>query len=572
MIETHLRELLRLLVPTEKGRAVTIDGYALLNSRESIHPLFAAEKGDTVDEPGPLDVYEPRIGYIRNALESLLSVVELEVDGKAVQPEGFRIKNLRDWLSPGGGANEILAHAASRCNLRCRFCYNEGAPPALRWPLRDPERDRKELETRIARYVPQGRLSLFPEMGSPCEPLTHPHILEALGALRDKTEELFRIPSNGSTLTGPMIRALAEMRPISVDVSLNSADPERRSWLMGDPHPQVALDSLARLRAEGIPYSVVIVPWPFPSRKIMLEDLIRTVGFAAAHDPTLIQVSLPGYSRFFSAEELFPHEEIWGELRAAVQEARETIECPVVLRPGLFEEYPDPELADSPRVIGVVKNSPAARAGLRPGDQLLKISGLPVRSRREARSLLTVLHQSHLESASIRVQRNGTALGLEVGLRDFAYPYSAETCTHLGAVFSSSGVPREWLEPLQQVVASRRAKDVLLLSSFLVRPVLERLVCESGRFAGVNLNVRVPGNDYLGGNICMGDLLVVRDFIAAVDAFAAEKGARPDLVVIPSSPFHLGRWGRDLEGREYLEIERRTRIPVALVECEPIFD
>jgi len=47
---------------------------------------------------------------------------------------------------------------------------------------------------------------------------------------------------------------------------------------------------------------------------------------------------------------------------------------------------------------------------------------------------------------------------------------------------------------------------------------------------------------------------------------------RPDLVVIPSSPFHLSGWGRDLTGRVYLEIERSTGVPVALVECEPIFD
>ena len=70
----------------------------------------------------------------------------------------------------------------------------------------------------------------------------------------------------------------------------------------------------------------------------------------------------------------------------------------------------------------------------------------------------------------------------------------------------------------------------------------------------------------------MGDLLVVQDFIEAIEESVAERGSRPDLVLVPSSPFHVGRWGRDLEGREYLEIERRTGVPVALVECEPIFD
>ena len=70
----------------------------------------------------------------------------------------------------------------------------------------------------------------------------------------------------------------------------------------------------------------------------------------------------------------------------------------------------------------------------------------------------------------------------------------------------------------------------------------------------------------------MGDLMVVEDFIEAIEAFIKEGGIQPDLVVIPSSPFHLSGWARDLTGRVYLDIERHTNVPVALVECEPMFD
>ncbi len=70
----------------------------------------------------------------------------------------------------------------------------------------------------------------------------------------------------------------------------------------------------------------------------------------------------------------------------------------------------------------------------------------------------------------------------------------------------------------------------------------------------------------------MGDLMIVEDFIAAIKEFVDEGRSHPDLVVIPSSPFYLSGWGRDLTGRVYLDIERQTRVPVALVECKPIFD
>ena len=70
----------------------------------------------------------------------------------------------------------------------------------------------------------------------------------------------------------------------------------------------------------------------------------------------------------------------------------------------------------------------------------------------------------------------------------------------------------------------------------------------------------------------MGDLLMVEDFIAAVKDFLEEGPVSPDLVVIPSSPFHMSGWGRDLSGRVYKDIERVTGIPVGLIECDPIFD
>jgi hypothetical protein len=69
----------------------------------------------------------------------------------------------------------------------------------------------------------------------------------------------------------------------------------------------------------------------------------------------------------------------------------------------------------------------------------------------------------------------------------------------------------------------------------------------------------------------MGDLLTVEDFVFAVNKFM-ERNIRPDLVVLPSSPFYLSGCGRDLTGRVYLDIERSLNIPVALVECDPIFD
>jgi uncharacterized Fe-S cluster-containing radical SAM superfamily protein len=572
LLEAHLRELLDLLIPTQSGHELKVDGYKLLNDRHAIHPLKRRGDARPSKQPKPLDLYEPRLGYIYRILESLQDIVELEVDGRPVKVDGFRLKNLDQWLAPGGGAGDIIAHAGTRCNLSCRFCYNKGTTPALEPRRCDLEEERREIETRIEHYVPRGRLNLFPNMGSPAEALAHPHILDILEKLRATTDEVFRISTNGAALTSDMVSALTRFVPVYIDVSLNSSSLNRRAWLMNDPSPEVAIDSLELLNKARIPFTIVIVPWPFLSSEEMLDDLRSTVSFAAKSDPAMIQISLPGCARELSEESQFSLDEVWGDLKNMTQELRRRVDCPIVIRPGMFEDYDDPSGPNDPIVVGVVKNSPAAAAGLCGGDRITRVNGLPVKSRAQARALLTTLQQSDLKNATLDVQRAEELTNLQVDLSRHDYPYTSGTSTHLGAVFASAGIPQEWVERLKDVIAIHRAKRVLVFTSRLVRPTLEKMISRNGLLADTTLYLHVPQNRFFGGNIIMGDLLVAGDFICAAEEFMEQTGTRPDLIALPSSPFHLSGWGRDLSGRVYLDIERELGIPVALVDCEPIFD
>ena len=501
-----------------------------------------------------------------------MKVVDLEADGQTVSVDGFRLKDLDKWLTTGGGAADIIAHAASRCNLNCRFCYNKYEPATLKHEVRTPEEEHQEIKERITRYVPGSKLNIFPTMGSPAEALAHPHILDILIELRRKTKEIFRIPTNGSTLNPGMIQKLVPLKPIYIDISLNSSSPERRAWLMQDPEPMIALNALGHLKTVEIPFTVVIVPWPFPSTELMIDDLKETIAFAKTFDPALIQISLPGYGRSSSSKELFNHNQVWNKIRTTTQELRPHTDCPLVIRPGLYEEADYPSRVNDPLVTGVIKGSPACLAGIRAGDRILKVNGLPVKNRPQTRVLLRTIHESDLSTTSLTVKRAKEPVDLEVDLRKFNYPYARLSATQLGIVFASSGIPEEWIERLKEIIISRQGREVLLFSSSLVKPVLEKILSERGFIPDINLYIRVPRNRYFGGNIFMGDLLVVADFISAIEEFINNEKIQPDLVLIPSSPFHLSGWGRDMVGRVYLEIERQTKIPVALVECETIFD
>lgn len=340
---------------------------------------------------------------------------------------------------------------------------------------------------------------------------------------------------------------------------------------MGGKNPEIAIRSLPLLKEQGIPYAVVIVPWPFPSKEEMAADLRETIAYADQHDAHLVEVSLPGYSQYFSKNTAFDLEEVWPSVVSAIRSLRREVKTPLVVKPSLFEETRYEGKFNLPGVVGVVKNSPADLSGLKPGGIILSIGGLKASSRPQARDLLHIHHQSQSRSVDLLVQREAETMEVQLCPDRFGYPYTRETDHHLGIIFMGSGFRPSVLEDLKSLIMVHEVRRVLLLSSRLVKPVIQQLLRESALFGDTRVEVEVPRNLYFGGNIFMGDLLVVQDFIEALRNYL-KRNPSPDLIVIPSSPFSLGQWRRDLEGRVYTDIEKAVGLPVALLECEPIYD
>jgi DNA repair photolyase len=601
MIRIQLESLLGLLFLYQRGEEVKVDGFRLMNEGESIHPIFPsgtdkaegkvevefALKPEPQPQPQPCpqpptsfqsagnaELYEPRIPHIQRVLESLLSVITLESNGKPIKVDGFRLKDLNHWLVPSAGdPAEVFDHLATRCDCDCSFCYLKGNPPslALEQPKRKSEEEWEEAQTRLRYFSPRGKRALFPTLGSSYEILSHPRALDLLRELRKKSDRPFRLSTNGNRLTRDFIGDLAQLKPVYLYLSLNSSSPRRRREIMGAGNPETAIHSLSLLRERGISFAVIIVPWPFPSKEEMLSDLRETVAHADRHDAHLVEVSLPGCSRHFSPEPLFDREDVWSSVVSEIRALRRAVQCPSLVKPSLFEETLHEKKFNLPAVIGLVKNSSAAHCGVQKGDLILSIGGLKVSSRPQARDLLHLHHQDRTPSLSLSVQRGKEFLELNLLTGQHGYPYSPETDHHLGMIFMGAGFRPSLLEDLKTLITLHKARNVLLLSSSLVRPVFLQLFQESSLFGGIQIQVEVPENRYFGGNICMGDLLVVRDFIDAIRQYI-RKNPPPDLVVIPSSPFSLGQWRRDLEGRVFTEIERSVNLPVALLGCEPIYD
>lgn len=602
MISAQLKNLLSLIIPCAGEEEVKVDGFKPLSNKTVIYklsedsardcpagvdvlpkecppPEAPAEKpalgGSSYQNVNNTALYEPRIELIKKQLESILALVDLESEGKVVKIDGFRLKKLDNWVMPSDcDPTEIFEYAGTRCNCDCVFCYNKGTPPSLvlSSPRRTPAEEFEEIKTRLKYFNPAAKRSLFPSLGSTCEVLTHPYIRQSLELLRKKTGRTFRIATNGAALTPEMIGALAKLAPVYLDISLNSASSDRRGKLMRDRRPEVAIEALPLLKEAGIPYSIVIVPWPLETEKEMLDDLDSTVAYAAEHDVHLVQISLPGYTKYFSTGDIFDRESIWSAVVAKVQGLRNKYTCPIVIMPGMYEESLTRQSKNVPEVIGVVKNSPAALGGVQRGDIIKRVGGLVIQNRPQAREILSIFQQGQNQLTTITVFRENKEVQLDLRLDNYSYPYTKATGIHLGIIFMGTGLRVGYLERLKDIIRARQAKNVLFLSSRLVKPVFEQLLRESYYLNNVHLEIAVPENSFLGGNIIMGDLLVVDDFISCIKEHTRDKNKQFDLVVIPSSPFNLSLWGRDLTGRCYLDIERETGIPVELLECATIYD
>jgi len=577
LVRVQLENILNLAVPLYRGKEVKVDGFRLLSDAEAEYELFPK-----VERPLPADpwvrnaqLYEPRIDFIKRQLESLLQVVELERGRRPAKVDGFRLRDLTDWLvASSGDPTDIITYAGGRCDCACLFCFIRGNPP--HFPLLTPPRaaaeEFAEIKTRLEHFSPRAGRALFPRFGCEYEVMAHPHFLEVLRLLRPKTEKAFRITTNGRRLTPEMVSSLAELKPIYLYLSLNSSSPRRRRQLMRDNRPQVAINSLPLLREAGIPFAVVIVPWPVDSSDEMLADMVETVAYADSEQAHIVQINLPGNSQFFSPEKLFDLEEVWSAVVSKVRELRGKTGCPIVVMPSMYEENLFAKRKNLPIIVGAVRNSPAERSGLRGDDLVVRIGGVSVSSRPQARDLLSVLQSGTQPRARVSVDRGGKMVELDINLKDFSYPYSPDSDSHLGVIFRGTGLRPSYLDKLKEVIDSSGATTVLFLSSALVRPTLGQMLAESPLFGQVHIEVAVPQNRFFGGNIFMGDLLVVEDYIDCINDYLKAHKSAPDLVVIPSSPFHLGGWGRDLTGRVYLDIEREVGIAVALLPCATIYE
>ncbi|MCL6451485.1 MAG: DUF512 domain-containing protein [Acetobacteraceae bacterium] len=593
------------------GRPVRVDGFRLLCGRE-VTPLRGLSEQPVQDPSHTLSLFvrsEPRMALLHELVETLLQIITFTWGEEEIQPDGYRLRELSAWAKypVGGQLFDNLVPLTYGCNCRCNFCFATFYLTHRVGPLQYMK-SAAEVEARFKYYDPERSVGL-PATGVPTvpwEPCLHPGFADlVVEAARRDPKGHIHFDTNGSLLTEETVSRLAEARDrIFLFLSLNSADPANRRRLMGDRHPERALESMRLLEKYRFPkWCSSVVPHP---RLVGMEDIEATLRAADRHSPLFHRVFLPTWTNVSPPENRYSDEE-WLEIVAMCRRLRRELTRPLLIWPGLFGTP-----VDAVEIQGVLPGSLAELAGLRTHDTVLSVDGKVPLNRSHCRSLLfdlflrlgQSLSQVRLlrrmglaeealdllrrASAQVVVRREGGStvtldlaaplydatllrrLDEEPGFLRQLLPGSVESLGPSGIYLPQDFAPH-YLELLRDAVVKAEAVRPLAVASRLARPHLDALVQKTSFVEslpkGVTWNVCTAVSEYFGGNIMIAGLLTNQDFINSVREFVRQTGVQPDLILIPRSPY--SRWGRDLTGRPYTELGPRLGVPVQVIDLAP---
>lgn len=517
----------------------------------------------------PLDttlLTEPRIGLIAARLRAILSVVQLESDGKPIDIDGFRLRDPGQWRAKTGSVFSELWHLSTACNMRCPFCYEEG----------DPETGSvlneaagmvtmEEIEVRLRYREPATGTGVFQPLTYVNEIFCNPRAMDIIERLRaESPHEVLTFVTNGTYLTEDVVRRLAALRPIFFNFSVNSLDPEIRRRILRDSEPETAIRAVELLRDYEIPYLGSLVCWP----TIPWSDIEATVRGLDRAGCAIIRYSLSAYSRHLKGRR-YERAEFWTKGLEVARALAAEVRTPIKIEP-----YHYMDRTNLPHVAGVIRGSPAEAAGLAAGDRVERVGGKAVPTANHALGALACAARRG-EGIELELRRgDGSSYCARLDHRagTWHYPYSAMQGMKgfQWGLFLIDNIKFSHLVEMRTLIDRHRARRVLVCSSELMRPIVSRMIEESGAFADLELHVEVPPNRFFGGTVILGDLLVVEDYVEFIREFRARSAAPVDLVIIPSSPFSRGEWQRDLTGTPAAEIARRTGVEVAFVHVKPL--
>lgn len=518
-------------------------------------------------DPISYAVPEPRLAHLATQLAEILALVQLESRGRPMEVDGFRLRDPGQWVThETNTAMNALTPISSVCNSRCHFCFEENVPYARERSLMSIA----EARTRLKYYAPERGTALFPSNRNHMETFVHPQALDIIELARAREPgKVFWITTNGSYFTEPVVQRLARLKPLIFKLSLNAAEPTVNQALMHTgERTAIAIEAPRMLQKYRLPFVGGIVAWP----TLTHADIEKTARYLAECDAYSVRIRLPLTHRWLNEQLDVDFHAHWREIAALARRLRPELPVPLIVEPPLF--WLD---AIVPEVDGVIRNSPAHRAGLRAGDLMRRIEGRPVRTRIESEAILDQCHLEGRRRVEVTVARNGELLDMtleESSPGEDTYPYSADGLFR-GENYGVLHIEDFRLNHVQRVIEAierHAARRVLLFSSVLMAPIFETIVAGVPEFAArlesVQLCLDVIKDNSFGGNYDVMDSRVVDDYRRVIRRRLSD-GYRFDMILLPEA--FGSPWGTDIYGASAADLCVEFGIPVERIEWPLVY-
>jgi hypothetical protein len=446
----------------------------------------------------------------------------------------------------------------SRCDSHCLFCSHHNNPPGIA-TFSLGVRSLQEI-TRTLAFLDPGHVITIGESATRIiegEPFSHPEFQEILSLTRRVYPETpIEITTNGRRLTAETIAFLEGLGGISLSVSLNSVSARGRQLLMGDSAEQ-SLETVAGMDLLGdsaIRFSGSLVAMP---NLTGWDDIRDTVLFLAGHGAVAVRVVLPAFSAQAGRNLLPDPDRIYEKIRKFVRELAPEAPCPVLVEPSCVTDL-------TPVVSGVVKDSPAWRAGIRAGDVFVTVNGNIPRCRVDAWNLLLPPG-----NVSAEIRRDGRIVNV---------PWTNNAEGDAGVTMEYDFDPAR-ADSLARAIRACKGRSLLLTSELghaVVCRVLESI--EAAEPAAPERATATPAveavsvqNLTFGGTIRAAGLLTVDDYWAAysswlepaADSAASHPAAAPAQLIVPLESFDVH--GLDLKGVHFLRLQKLAGAPVIVL-------
>ncbi|MBM7624050.1 DUF512 domain-containing protein [Sporohalobacter salinus] len=428
----------------------------------------------------------------------------------------------------------------SHCNLNCVFCSHKYNPPEIE-TFNFGHRSLKKIKEMVEFLDDRNKIVIGESVTRIIEgePFSHPKFKEILIYLRENFPQTkIQITTNGSYLDRERVKLLDKLGLIELNVSLNSSQPTIRKRLMADFSAERVCQGIRNLAEFEIPYYGSIVAMPQISGWV---DIKETINFLNQNQARTVRVFLPGFTKL-TPDKLQFDLKLWTELHDYIKQLNKSYRVPITVEPPLIKEL-------TPSLQGVIADSPADKAGLQLGDEILEVDNKKVHTRVEAFYQLL-----RAKNPIIKYRHAGRKKEQKMN----------KLADEASGVVVDYDISWQRLMEIKEIITVNSARKVLFLTSVLAEDIIKAGIekIKSELDFMVEIEVLSVVNKFFGGSIRASGLLVVYDFLKVVENNKGQV-SEMDLVFLPRDSFN--NWGYDLVGMNCEQLEEHLDCKVVVV-------